>query len=173
MTNNKKAHSTTGAKSYWAKDIWRCEVAENSSAGRQFLTGQQMKSQAACPGDLFSTFTRNSPDNNTVALAAVSPVDVLPGSVNCISQILKLYFSKKFPDVFAQILSVGVFLCSSWSWLSLCDEKLKRGGVSLTTLGQILAFQAFSTPRIHSRRCRRRCCRDFINCPHASIHSLR
>ena len=25
------------------------------------------------------------------------------------------------------------------------DEKLKRGGVSLTTLGQILAFQAFST----------------------------
>ena len=72
-------------------------MAENSSAGRQFLTGQQMKSQAACPGDLFfcstSTFTRNSPDNNTVALAAVSPVDVLPGSVNCISQILKLYFS--------------------------------------------------------------------------------
>ena len=124
-------------------------MAENSSAGRQFLTGPQMKSQAACPGDLFfcstSTFTRNSPDNNTVALAAVSPVDVLPGSVNCISQILKLYFSKKFPDVFAQILSVGVFLCSSWSWLSLCDEKLKRVGVSLTTLGQILAFQAFST----------------------------
>ena len=124
-------------------------MAENSSAGRQFLTGQQMKSQAACPGDLFfcstSTFTRNSPDNNTVALAAVSPVDVLPGSVNCISQILKLYFSKKIPDVFAQILSVGVFLCSSWSWLSLCDEKLKRVGVSLTTLGQILAFQAFST----------------------------
>ena len=43
-----------------------------------------------------STFTRNSPDNNTVALAAVSPVDVLPGSVNCISQILKLYFSNFF-----------------------------------------------------------------------------